>query len=77
MTLNCINDVSNLAYLDAEDVRHATLATSDITYATIYDAQSIVAPVRDSIFELSDRVRIMGVDFEDVIKSLSDLAMAS
>lgn len=77
MTLNYINDANGLAWLDSDSVTHATIATSDKTYATIYDAQSIVAPVRDSIFELSDRVRIMGVDFEDVIKSLTDLSMAS
>ena len=76
MTLNYINDDS-LVYLDTDSTARATLATSDTAYATIYDAQSIVAPVRDSIFELSDRVRIMGVDFEDVIKSLTDLSMAS
>ena len=76
MTLNYINDDS-LVYLDTDSTARATLATSDTTYATINDVQSIVAPVRDSIFELSDRVRIMGVDFEDVIKSLTDLSMAS
>jgi hypothetical protein len=67
MTLNSINDANSLL----------CIATSDSTYATINDAQSIVAPVRDSIFELSDRVRIMGVDFEDLVKSLTDLSMAS
>jgi hypothetical protein len=67
MTLNSINDANGLL----------CIATSDTTYATINDAQSIVAPVRDSIFELSDRVRIMGVDFEDLVKSLTDLSMAS
>ena len=77
MTLNYINDTNGPVYLDSDNTMRATIATSDTTYATIYDAQSIVAPVRDSIFELSDRVRIMGVDFEDVIKSLTDLSMAS
>ena len=67
MTLNNVNDVNGRIYLETEDK----------IYATINDAQSIVAPVRDSIFELSDRVRIMGVDFEDVVKSLTDLSMAS
>ena len=67
MTLNYINDANNLVYLDTEDR----------VYATINEAHDIVAPVRDSIFELSDRVRIMGVDFEDVIKSLTELSMAS
>ena len=67
MTLNSINDVNGLVYLDTEDT----------VYATINEAHDIVAPVRDSIIELSDRVRIMGVDFEDVIKSLTDLSMAS
>lgn len=67
MTLNYINDANGLVYLDTEDT----------VYATINEAHDIVAPVRDSIIELSDRVKIMGVDFEDVIKSLSDLAMAS
>ena len=77
MTLNYINDTNGPVYLDSDNTMRATIATSDTTYATIYDVQSIVAPVRDSIFELSDRVRIMGVDFEDVIKSLTDLSMAS
>ena len=77
MTLNYINDANGPVYLDSDNTMRATIATSDTTYATIYDVQSIVAPVRDSIFELSDRVRIMGVDFEDVIKSLTDLSMAS
>lgn len=77
MTLNYINDANGLVYLDTDSTARATLATSDTAYATIYDAHDIVAPVRDSIFELSDRVRIMGVDFEDVIKSLTELSMAS
>ena len=77
MTLNSINDVNGLIYLDSDSTARATLDTTDTIYATICDAHSIVAPVRDSIFELSDRVRIMGVDFEDVIKSLTDLSMAS
>ena len=77
MTLNYINDANDLAWLDSDSTAHATLATAETTYATIHDAHSIVAPVRDSIFELSDRVRIMGVDFEDLVKSLTDLSMAS
>lgn len=54
MTLNYINDTNGPVYLDSDNTMRATIATSDTTYATIYDAQSIVAPVRDSIFELSD-----------------------
>jgi hypothetical protein len=77
MTLNSINDVNNLVYLDTDSTARATLATSDTVYATIYDAHSIVAPVRDSLLELSGQVKIMGVDFEDVIKSLTELSMAS
>ena len=78
MTLNCINDANGLVYLDSDSTARVTLDTEKIVgYATINDTQSIVAPVRDSIFELSDRVRIMGIDFEDLVKSLTDLSMAS
>ena len=51
MTLNYINDANDLAWLDSDSTAHATLATAETTYATIHDAHSIVAPVRDSIFE--------------------------
>ena len=77
MTLNSINDVNGLIYLDSDNTARATLDTTDTIYATICDAHSIVAPVRDSLLELQGQVKIMGVDFEDVIKSLTDLSMAS